>query len=325
MNEAPSCWVLSDGRRGIENQALGLAEALARLRPLKLSAHKISSGQALKALPPKLLLMLRSKPENYGLTEPLPTMAIGCGRQAIAPLIALKRVQGKRIYTVYIQAPRISSSHFDLVIAPDHDQVRGANILSMIGSPNRITQELLDAERSKFAKKIENVGAPHVAMLIGGNSKSYSLDQNAHAQHIQIANDLLAQNKSLLISCSRRTPDFAVSAYKKLAQDSRRIWFWNGEGENPYFAFLAAANAILVTQDSTNMLTEACATGAPVFSLPMSGNAGKFQRLYTALEDRCGLVPYAGQLDTAAYEPLDETQSTANSVWGRFERHQKRK
>jgi mitochondrial fission protein ELM1 len=48
---------------------------------------------------------------------------------------------------------------------------------------------------------------------------------------------------------------------------------WDGNGENPYFAFLAAADAILVTEDSTNLATDAAATGKPLFVLPMAGEA----------------------------------------------------
>jgi len=70
-----------------------------------------------------------------------------------------------------------------------------------------------------------------------------------------------------------------------------------------------------VTEDSTNMLTEACVTGKPVYRLPMSGQAGKFQTLYDALERRCGVTPYEGQLNGKAYPPLDETTRMAEVVW----------
>ena len=50
MTTAPlSCLVITDGRRGIENQALGLAEAAARLRPSDISPLIIDAGAAFKA------------------------------------------------------------------------------------------------------------------------------------------------------------------------------------------------------------------------------------------------------------------------------------
>ena len=82
--------------------------------------------------------------------------------------------------------------------------------------------------------------------------------------------------------------------------------------------FLGGAEMILVTEDSTNMLTEACATGKPVFRLPMSGKAGKFQQLYDALETRCGVVRYDGQMQGEDYAPLNETARVSKIIWERF-------
>ena len=106
MNAKLLCWVLSDGRRGIENQALGLAEAAARLRPFDIVQKTIAHRKSIQLLPPGLQLAFKSKPADYGLAAPFPRLAIGCGRQAIAPLLALKNICGSDIFTVYIQNPR---------------------------------------------------------------------------------------------------------------------------------------------------------------------------------------------------------------------------
>ncbi len=70
------------------------------------------------------------------------------------------------------------------------------------------------------------------------------------------------------------------------------------------------------------MLTEACATGKPVFRMPLSGKAGKFQRLYDALESRCGLALYNGNPIAPDYPPLKETERVANLLWAHFDRRQ---
>ena len=86
-----SCWVLSDGRRGIENQALGLAESLGEFCPLRIQKHVIKHGAMFKALPAGVQFLVRTQPADYDLNDTLPRLAIGCGRQAIAPLRALKK------------------------------------------------------------------------------------------------------------------------------------------------------------------------------------------------------------------------------------------
>jgi len=304
--------VLSDGRRGIENQALGLAERCAFLKPLSILTHHISHSKLVVTLPPKVQTRL----VQYNLPDC--DIAIGCGRQAIAPLLYLK-TNHPQVMTVYVQDPRTDPSHFDLVIAPTHDELKGHNVQSMIGSPNRVTDERIVRETQNFANGLSKLSAPRVALLIGGNSKTHKLDNKAHQLHLDAALNLKIAGFSLLITVSRRTPEFARLAWRKFASENRHVWLHDGEGPNPYFAFLGGAEMILVTEDSTNMLTEACATGKPIFRLPMSGKAGKFQILYDALETRCGVTRYAGQLESADYPPLDETSRMAQIIWSRFE------
>lgn len=310
--EALTCLVISDGRRGIENQAFGLAEACAALQPLSLRPHHVSNGRAIAALPPKAQLRLAS------FDLPDCDIATGCGRQAIAPLLWLKR-HLPEVFTVYVQDPRMRSDNFDLVIAPEHDGVRGSNVISTLGSPNRVTENKIIGETLKFAQGLAKLSMPRAAMMIGGHSKSHTLAKSDHVKHVAHAKDLIEAGYSLLISTSRRTPDFAKQEWTALAQGHDAIWLYDGNGPNPYFAFLGGADIILVTEDSTNMLTEACATGKPVYRLPMSGKPGKFETLYQALEKRCGVVRYEGQTEMADYAPLDETARVALELWARFD------
>jgi len=319
MTEPVSCWILSDGRRGIENQALGLAEAAQRIRPINIATKILTPKGAFKMAQPGAQFSLKSDPEKYGLNSPFPNLVIGSGRQAIAPLRALKKRCGDEVFTVFVQSPRVSTKHFDMVIAPEHDRLTGENVFSTIGSTNRVTNEKLIIDTLKFGDQLARLPSPRVAMLIGGNSKTHKLDSISHDKHIQAAHTILGQKMSLLITTSRRTPDFAVEAYQKLASKNQDVWMWDGVDSNPYFAFLGSADSILVTEDSTNMLTEACATGKPVFSLPMKGKPGKFADLYESLKNRCNLAPFTGVFDAPDYKALDETNRAAHELWKRHD------
>lgn len=310
--EALHCLVIFDGRRGIENQALGLAESCAALRAMNIQTHHIAHRKVTAALPPKLQL----RASKFDL--PKCDLAIGCGRQAIAPLLHLKR-RRPEVMTVYVQDPRMDPSAFDLVIAPEHDGLSGNTVQTMVGSPNRITKDKLIIETLQYAEGLAKLPMPRAALLIGGSSKTHKLDLAAHRAHMTAAQNLHSAGRSLLITTSRRTPEFARLAWKEFASDCDNVWLHDGDGPNPYFAFLGGADLILVTEDSTNMLTEACATGKPVFRLPMTGQSGKFQPLYEALENRCGAVPYAGQLAGPDYEPLMETVRMAQCVLDQYE------
>lgn len=307
--------MISDGRRGIENQALGFAEALSRLRPLSLSRHRIENAGTFKAAPPRLQFALRGKPADYGLPKAMPAFAVGCGRQAIAPLLAIKAASPST-FTTYIQDPHIDPARFDLVIAPDHDALSGPNVETMLGAPNRITRERIITGTVAFTEKLETLPMPRIAMLIGGTSKTHTLQKSDHAVHINAARHALDKGYSVMITASRRTPDWVMADYRLLASDHNTVWLYDGtEDANPYFAFLGGADVILATEDSTNMLTEACATGKPVFTLPMSGKAGKFEQLYSALKTRCHVTPYAGGFTAPDYMPLNETARVAQQFW----------
>jgi len=319
MAKAPlTCFVISDGRRGIENQALGLAEAAGHIKPLDIIKHTIENSAAFKAASPTLQFAMKSKPADYGLKGAQPDIAIGCGRQAIAPLLAFKK-HYPEIFTVYVQDPRMDTDRFDLVIAPEHDHLTGRNIETMIGSPNRITEAELVGHMLSFSDELAALPMPRAAMLIGGTSKTHKLGKAEHAAHLKAAHELIKQGYSLLITTSRRTPDWAIQDYKLLDSDHDNVWSFHGEGSNPYFAFLGGADIILVTEDSTNMLTEAASTGKPVFTLPMQGRPGKFQQLYDRLSTRCNIRPFDGNLEAADYTPLEETGRMAHQLWAHYE------
>ena len=307
------CLVISDGRRGIENQALGLAEACARLRPLTITQHRLKRGKWSSFLQAEF----RAKLGRFDLPDS--DIAIGCGRRAIPALIHLKQTQSQ-VFTIYIQDPRRDPSQFDLVIAPEHDGVTGQNVISMVGSPNLIAAEKLELAKTEFADKISNFSTPPIVFLIGGNSKRHKLSQANHNFHIQHAKQLIMDGHSVWVTLSRRTPDFARQGWVEFSKSYDNIWLYDGSGPNPYFAFLAKAKMILVTEDSTNMLTEACSTGRPVFRLPMTGAPGKFQNLYDTLKGQCGVKRFSPQLEMPHYQPLNETDRVAQRIWERFSR-----
>ncbi|MFY0638110.1 mitochondrial fission ELM1 family protein [Maricaulis maris] len=305
-NTGTTIWVVSDGRRGIENQALGLAEALEpRLDGPVQIERVVVRKDGFVTLP----------------ANSTPDIWIGCGRAAI-PLAGRQRRIFPDCFFVYVQDPRSRHSDFDLIVAPRHDRLAGANVIPMIGSPNRVTGATLSHGQAGFTRQIEALPSPRATVLIGGDSKRFKLDTPA-ADYLEARLDALhAQDLSLMITVSRRTPEPVRDRFRRHFANRDRIWYFDGEGPNPYFAFLAAADWIFVTEESTNMLVEACATGAPVYVLPLSGTPGKFARLHADLEAHGAVRPYLGACDRWHYEPLQETQRVAEQLLARYRREQ---
>ena len=303
---------LSDPRRGIENQVIGLAEAIQQEagHPVEHLHHTLSHTGAFAALPPQLQLIGR---RNFGLPDA--NLIIGCGRQAIAPLLASRR-SSPRPFTVYVQDPRMEPSRFDLVIMPEHDGEDGPFVETMIGSPNRVTRDRIITQTLGFAERLAPLPFPRAMISIGGPSGRHSMGPDCVNEHLNAARDLRAQGYALLITTSRRTPAGVQKLWEDFASDDPNIWLHTPEsaGDNPYFAFLGGADIILVTEDSTNMLVEACGTGKPVFRLPMGGDAGKFETLYARLAERCHVIRWTGEVERPKYSRLNETQRIAGRV-----------
>ncbi|WP_225896813.1 mitochondrial fission ELM1 family protein [Brevundimonas goettingensis] len=313
-------WVVSDGRAGIENQALGLAEAIQRLTAAEITTKRIRWRPAFDRLPSALKLPAMLDPASDvpfpAEHEAWPDLWIATGRATLPLSLAVRRRSGGKTFVVQTQDPRLSPARFDMVVAPAHDGLSGDTVFEIVGSPHRITPQRIADAAPAFAAEIDPLPHPRVAVLIGGKSKAFDLTE-AHAADLadRIAGAITAANGSLMLTFSRRTPEAAKAAMTaRLSALSGLIW--DSEGPNPFFAFLNAADHILVTEDSANMAAEAASTGKPVHILPMGAlkPAGKFARLHADLEAHGATRPFDGTLEDWNYPPLAETDRAAKAV-----------
>ena len=217
---------------------------------------------------------------------------------------------------VQTQDPRLDPALFDRVLAPAHDGLSGANVVSITGSPHRITPEALAEAAPAFADRLDALPHPRVAVLVGGKSKAFDLtSEHAGLLADRIAGTVRDAGGSLLLTFSRRTPQAAKAVMTERLRDLPG-WIWDGEEPNPLFAFLHAADHILVTEDSANMAAEAASTGKPVHVLPMVAlkPPGKFARLHADLEAKDAARPFDGALETWSYASLTETGRAAHQI-----------
>jgi len=313
-------WAVSDGRVGIEAQALGLAEAVARRRPADIVLKRVNwrggpASTLLSLLPFPRLTIKADSPVG----PPWPDIWIGAGRVSVALARHVRRWSGGRTFVVQTQNPRGRLEDFDLVAPPEHDGLTGPNVLPILGAPNRMYPAGFARDLDRFGPRIERLPHPRVAVIVGGKSKSHDLPPDrAREMAAGIAKAVRAAGGSLLVSFTRRTPE---SAQRILTEGLADLpgWIWDGEGENPYFAFLAAADIILVTEDSTNLATDAATTGKPIHVLPMAGGGRKFERFHEDLRRRGIARPFTGALASWTYPPLDETNRVAAEVLRRLD------
>jgi len=211
---------------------------------------------------------------------------------------------------VQLQDPRINPREFDLVIPPAHDALDAPNAFPILGACHRVTPERVAKEARDFPEDLSALPPPTIAVLIGGKSKRQDITPETAKR---ISRELSALEGSLLVTLSRRTSPAAQAVFARELRPFTRLWY-DGDGPNPYFAMLGAADVILVTADSANMAVEAAATGKPLLIVPIDGDPGKIGLLHQALYDRGCARPFQGRLENWRPEPLRETDRAAAAV-----------
>ncbi len=316
-----SCWVVTDGRAGIEVQALGLAEAL----DTQPSVRRITARRPWVWLPPRLWrdpLACVEVREGAPLAPPWPDLAISTGRRAAAVTAGIRaasRAAGGRTFAIHIQRPYQPLARFDLVIVPRHDRLAGPNVLTTFGALGRVTPARLAAAAAELAPELAALPRPLIAVAVGGTNKVFRLGAaEARTLAARLRQAQAATGGSLLVTVSRRTGREAVEELRAaLAELPGR--FHDGSGANPYFAFLGLADAVVVTCDSVNMACEAAATGKPVHVFDLPGGSAKFTRFHDDLRAAGIARRFTGEIGTWSYRPLAETSRIAREVRARLD------
>jgi mitochondrial fission protein ELM1 len=301
---APLVWVLHDGKAGMASQSLGLAETTG----FPFVEKRLIIRPPWAWLPPQLWVAPFAAVADFAtrLAPPWPDLVIACGRNAVRPALAIRRAAAGRTVAVQIQDPHVGRGEFDLMIVPDHDRLRRANVITTKGALHRVTPQKLAAERQRFPD-LAGLPRPILGVLIGGSNRAYRLSLGRLGEIAdQIAGCVRASGGSVVLTPSRRTGEAGIAVLReRLARSRAEIW--DGTGDNPYHAYLAVADAFLVTADSVSMVSEAAATGRPVHVIELEGGDTKFARFHQTMRDAGITRPFAGRIESWSYTPLDDT------------------
>jgi hypothetical protein len=303
---------ISDAAAGNRQQASALARALrADAEHVEIRFPHFARwlaphlpDYAVSALPPRLR------------EADAPMLAIGCGRQAALALRALKRARGHEVFTLQILDPRCRLDDFNLVIAPEHDDLVGPTVLRTLGALHPVDERWLAQARNTFGALAERP-KPWTSVLIGGPNRAQAID----AHWLERLFDHLAAHRrdigTLALTASRRTPARLRELIRRHALKlDAMLWLDERDGANPYPALLAYADRLIVSPDSVNMLSEACAVGVPVQTLLTHPLRGKLQRFHAALRER-GLLHDLGARSWPR-PPLRELPAIVDEVRARL-------
>jgi uncharacterized protein len=305
-----ACWILSDGKAGDEAQCLGVAERLGLTPEIRRVAPRAPWVWAMPWGP----VDPAEAPEKTGspIAPPWPDIVIASGRRTVAYLRRLRKEARGRTLTVYLKDPSTGADTAEAIWVPEHDKLRGENVLATLTSPHRISPERL-ADAARATPVWLKSGRTNMGVLLGGDSNHHRFTDADIADLVGALTVIARNGANLIVTPSRRTPPALAQAVRALSAETGGFW-WDGAGENPYLAILAHADHLVVTADSVNMLGEAAATGKPIHLFTPSGGHTKISAFVKGLERHGAVRALSPTLETWSYEPLDATPEIAVAV-----------
>jgi|TARA_B110000211_G_scaffold12676_1_gene13273 mitochondrial fission protein ELM1 len=296
--------LLTQGMHGMVSQAEGLAKALG----LSYKHQKIKLKSFWNLIPPKLTPISENLLEEKFVCDS--RVIISCGRKSVIPSIALKKRLGKEVFTIHIQNPRVSFKHFDLIISPEHDNIKGENVITTTGAIHYLTKKEISENSSYLG--LEKEKKKLVAFIIGGPNKYYSYSEQSIHQSFNKIKTLFTPDKyKLIIIPSYRTP---INIIKK-AHDTFNFnhHVIKTVDKKAYLSALAISEQIIVTCDSTSMISEATVTGKPIYiaMLKSKKNDYRFKNFFTKF-NKLGITnELINNVDNWSYKSLNEAKRIA--------------
>ena len=300
--------LLTEGLHGMISQVEGLAKAL----DLDYFHEKVELNSPWNLVPPSLTPKKKFIFKNQINKEY--DVIISCGRKSVIPSIVLKKNSNKKIVNIHIQNPKVSLENFDIVVAPDHDSLDGPNVLISKGAIHYLTLDEIEKAKDYLVSKIEKQKEV-VTLILGGPTKYYNYDNESMIQIFsKINKQILEKNMQLIIIPSNRTPEKIIQFAKEYFNKNRLIV--DSVDKQAYLSSLALAKYIIVTCDSSSMISEAALTGKPVYvaMIPAMRNDKRFQKFRNLLENMNIIRKLEDSLDTWSYEKLDETNRIAKQI-----------
>jgi uncharacterized protein len=315
-----TAWIISPGQIGMKAQCRGLAEALGLAYEFKdVRVRFPFSWLPERALTGNPFDMLTS--DSPRVDPPWPDVAITLGSRCAPFGIAMKRRSQGKVVAIHVQRPGVPVEWLDAVIAPWHDQVQGENVIETEAALHHVTPAKLAAAAVEWRDALAHLKRPLAGVILGGSNglRRYRFSDAAVAKLDANLRALAASGAGIALTTSRRTD---ANARTRLLATARELggfaYDTDAGGPNPYLGILALADALVVTEDSVSMTSEALSTGKPVLVADLDGKSGRIAAFQTEMRRQGRTRKFAGKLETWTYTPPDDTARAALALKARF-------
>ena len=299
--------LLTEGMHGMISQVEGLAKAL----DLEFIHEKIELNKFWKLIPPSITPIKKFVFVNN--INKYFNIVISCGRKSVIPSIYLKQKYKNKIMNIHIQDPKVSLNNFDYIVAPEHDQINGKNVLTTKGAIHYLRNNELNENQSYLKPKITKEKV--VSLIVGGPNKYYDYNSKELEEIFsKIKENFINKDYQLIFIPSMRTPQEIIDMAKNYF-DENQIIITNVD-KKAYLSSLKLADHIVVTCDSTSMISEAAMTGKPIYVAQMTSikKNYRFKKFFELFKSLNIIKDLENSTETWNYEKLNETDRVSNYI-----------
>ena len=307
--------LLTEGSHGMISQVEGLAKAL----DLDFIHEKIELNNFWKLFPPKITPV-----KNFVFKNELGhefNIVISCGRKSVIASLYLKNKYKSKIINIHIQNPKVSLSNFDFIIAPEHDSLFGENVVTSRGAIHYLTNDEL-IENENYLKPRIDSQKKIISFIIGGPNKYYDYnDKIIDEIFLKIENNFIRNNYQAIIIPSMRTPKNIIEKAQNYFDKNQIIVL--DVDKKAYLSALNLADHIVVTCDSTSMISEAAITGKPIYvaQMPSIKSNQRFKEFFNLFESLNIIKNLDSAVEKWDYEKLDETNRISGYIKDKIKDH----
>ncbi len=301
--------LLTEGMHGMISQVEGLAKAL----DIDFTHHKVELNHLWKLIPPNLspvsqIVFKKIDHDDFDVI-------ISCGRKSVIPSIHLKKTSNKKVFNIHIQDPKVDLTHFDFIVAPEHDAIEGSNVITTKGAIHYLTENEISENKDYLNSFIKKDERKIWTLIMGGPTKYYDYSTK-NMKHIFTALYKLLKKHDfqLVVIPSMRTPLNTIHYAKEFFGENHTIIM--DVDKKAYLSALAISENIVVTCDSSSMISEAALTGKPIYiaSILPKKNDKRFQRFRNLFRELNITRNLGEDLENWSYPKLDETNRVANII-----------
>ncbi|WP_415286093.1 mitochondrial fission ELM1 family protein [Candidatus Pelagibacter sp. Uisw_104] len=301
--------LLTEGMHGMISQVEGLAKAL----DIDFTHHKVELNHLWKLIPPNLSPVSQTVFKKIDHDDF--DVIISCGRKSVIPSIHLKKTSNKKVFNIHIQDPKVDLTHFDFIVAPEHDAIEGSNVVTTKGAIHYLTENEISENKDYLNSFIKKDERKIWTLIMGGPTKYYDYSTK-NMKHIFTALYKLLKKHDfqLVVIPSMRTPINTIHYAKEFFGENHTIVM--DVDKKAYLSALAISENIIVTCDSSSMISEAALTGKPIYiaSILPKKNDKRFQRFRNLFRELNITRNLGEEIENWSYPKLDETNRVASII-----------